>query len=398
MTSMILTERPRRTALRAAWLFDGTGAALLADPVVVIEGASIVSVDTGGAAPSDVDVVDLGDATLLPGLVDTHVHLAFDASPDPVGRLAARSDAEVLAAMRAAGRTALAGGVTTVRDLGDRGYLSLALRDEDAMPTLLAAGPPITTSAGHCYFLGGAAGAGAVGVRAAVQQHADHGVDVIKIMASGGSMTPGSHQHLPQFSAEELRAAADEAHRCGLPITAHAHATAAIKNAVSAGVDGLEHASFWSEDGVDDPGDMIELIAEKRIVVGATFGFVPIPGMMPPPAILKRMPSFISNTRRMQQAGVRIVAATDAGIAPVKPHDALRYTIPQLIDSGMTPAEALITITSVAAEVCGLAASKGRIAPSYDADILAIRGDPLTQPEAIHRIRAVYSRGRPAIS
>ena len=135
-------------------------------------------------------------------------------------------------------------------------------------------------------------------------------------------------------------------------------------------------------------------MAANRIVVGATVGLVPIPGAMPPPAILKRAPAIIANTRRMQQSGVRVVAGTDAGIAPVKPHDVLRYAIPQLIDLGMTPADALITVTSVAAEVCGLAATKGRIAESYDADILAVEGNPITNPETIHRIRAVYSRGQ----
>jgi imidazolonepropionase-like amidohydrolase len=96
----------------------------------------------------------------------------------------------------------------------------------------------------------------------------------------------------------------------------------------------------------------------------------------------------------MQQSGVQVVAGTDAGIAPVKPHDVLRYAIPQLIDLGMTPADALITVTSVAARVCGLAATKGRIAVGYDGDILAIAGNPFTELDAIHRIRAVYSRGR----
>ena len=393
---MILTEHPHRTALHAAWLFDGTAATMKADPVVMLDGPKITSVTFGSAAaaPGIDVVVDLGDVTLLPGLVDTHVHLGFDASSDPVGSLHARSDAEVLVAMREAGRTALAGGVTTVRDLGDRRYLSLGLRGDEAMPTLVAAGPPITTAAGHCHFLGGVAPAGVHGVRAAVREHVEHGVDVIKIMATGGQLTPGTHQHLAQFTADELTAAVEETHRHGLPITAHAHGTAGIRNAVAAGVDGLEHASFWSEDGVDDPGDLIAVIAAKRIVVGATVGLVPIPGAMPPPAILKRAPAIIANTRRMQQAGVRVVAGTDAGIAPVKPHDVLRYAIPQLIDLGMTPADALITVTSVAAEVCGLAATKGRIAEGYDADILAVQGNPFTDPETIHRIRAVYSRGR----
>ena len=363
----------------------------------MLEGPKIISVAFGSAAAAAAGlgvVVDLGDVTLLPGLVDTHVHLGFDASPDPVGSLQARSDAEVLAAMREAGRTALAGGVTTVRDLGDRGYLSLGLRGDESMPTLVAAGPPITTKFGHCHFLGGVAAAGVKGVRAAVRQHAENGVDVIKIMATGGQLTPGTHQHLAQFTADELTAAVDEAHRLGLPITAHAHATAGITNAVAAGVDGLEHASFWSEDGVDDPGDLIKLIAQNRIVVGATVGLVPVADAMPPPAILKRAPAIIANTRRMQQSGVRVVAGTDAGIAPIKPHDVLRYAIPHLIDLGMTPADALISITSVAAEVCGLATIKGRIAESYDADILAVEGNPITNPETIHRIRAVYSRGR----
>ncbi|HEY5842013.1 MAG TPA: amidohydrolase family protein, partial [Mycobacterium sp.] len=144
---MILMDRPQRTVLRATWLFDGTEATLKADPVVVLEGPKITAVAFGSAAAAAAGlgvVVDLGDVTLLPGLVDTHVHLGFDASTDPVGSLQARSAAEVLASMREAGRTALAGGVTTVRDLGDRGYLSLGLRGDESMPTLVAAGPPIT--------------------------------------------------------------------------------------------------------------------------------------------------------------------------------------------------------------------------------------------------------------
>jgi imidazolonepropionase-like amidohydrolase len=191
------------------------------------------------------------------------------------------------------------------------------------MPTVLSAGPPITTT-GHCHFLGGVARAGVRGVRAAVQEHAERGVDVIKIMATSGQLTSGSQQHLAQFSAEEMRAAVDEAHRCGLPITAHAHGTSGIENAVAAGVDGLEHASFWSRDGVDDPGELIERIAGQRIVVGATVGLVPVPGVMGPPEVLRRIPAITANNRRMQQAGVRVVAGTDAGIAPVKPHDVLR--------------------------------------------------------------------------
>src|SRR5689334_7129010 len=264
MTTPTVTERGRLTALRAAWLFDGTGSALIPDPLVVIDGGIIVAVDSAAAAPDGAEVIDLGGAALLPGLVDTHVHLAFDASADPVGALAGRSEDEARGAMIRAGQAALRGGVTTVRDLGDRDYLALGLRGRPGLPTIIAAGPPVITPAGHCHYLGGAAQPTEAGVRAAVREHVERGVDVIKIMASGGTLTPGTYQHLAQFTPELLRAAVDEAHRYGLPATAHAHAVAAIADGVAAGADGLEHVSFWTETSVDAPAELIQLIADRR--------------------------------------------------------------------------------------------------------------------------------------
>ena len=396
MTTPVPDERGRPMALRGAWLFDGTGPVLIPDPVVVIEGGVIRDVCSGGRIPETPDggtVIELPGATLLPGLVDTHVHLAFDASADPVGNLARRRDDEVVAAMTDAGQAALRGGVTTVRDLGDHCYLSLGLRGRADLPTIVASGPPITTPGGHCHYLGGASAPTSQGVRAEVREHADRGVDVIKIMASGGSLTAGSRQDLAQFPPEVLRAAVDEAHRLGLPVTAHAHAVAAIADAVAAGVDGMEHVSFWTEDGVDAPGDMIRLIAARQVAVGATLGMVPVPGIAPPPAVAVRMPAMIANLRRLYESGAVMVAGTDAGIAPVKPHDVVRHAPAMLCQLGFSPAEALRAITSVAAGVCGLGHRKGRIAPGFDGDVLAVDGDPVADPGALHRIRAVYARG-----
>jgi len=381
------------TAIRAARLFDGVSAALMPAPVVLVDGPTIVGVGT--AAPPGMTVVDLGDVTLLPGLVDGHVHLAFDASEDPVGALAARDEAAALAAMAVAARRAAAGGVTTVRDLGDRGYLSLGLRataaTDHTLPTIVAAGPPITTPGGHCHYLGGAAGSVAE-VRAAVREHAERGVDIVKIMASGGNLTPGTRPDVPQFALEVLRAAVDEAHACGLPVTAHAHGIAAVRDALAAGVDGLEHASGMTADGVAPfPADLAAALAAAPVTLGVTLGL--LPGGAPPPKIAALVPLLVANLRTLYEAGATMIAGTDAGIGPVKPPDVVRWAVRMLGGVGMTPAEALRTTTSVAAAAVGLGTIKGRIAPGYDADLLAVAGNPLTDPEAIHRIEAVYVRG-----
>jgi imidazolonepropionase-like amidohydrolase len=388
-------ERPRRTAITGATLFDGTSGALRPSPLIIVGDGRIVAVDDGGSAPADCEVHDLAGATLLPGLIDTHVHLAFDASTEPVAHLAGRDDAAALAAMTEAARTALLGGVTTVRDLGDRDYLSLQLRGRSDLPTILSAGPPITTIGGHCHYLGGAVADGVGNVRAAVRDHAERGVDIIKIMASGGNLTPGTHQELAQFTADEMWAIVDEAHRLGLPVTAHAHATAGVANAVAAGVDGLEHVSFWTAEGVDSPIELMQLIVDRRIVVGATAGLDPAKMAIsaPPPELAARIPGIMANMSLMIRMGAVMVVGTDAGIAPPKPHDVLRHAPPMMLAGGMTPIDSLRAITSGAAAACRLEATKGRLAPGYDADILAVDGDPLADPAALHRIRAVYARG-----
>ncbi|WP_433049134.1 amidohydrolase family protein [Dactylosporangium sp. CS-033363] len=377
--------------LRAARVFDGT--AVTADTEICIDAGKIVP----GPAPEGAEVLELPGATLLPGLVDTHVHLAFDASPDPVAALAARDAADAFAAMCAAGRRAVQGGVTTVRDLGDSGYLGLGVRDaartDPTLPHVVASGVPVTTPGGHCHFLGEGV-RGEAEMRAAVRERHARGVDVIKVMASGGRMTPGSRWELSQYTRRELGALVDEAHGLGLPVAAHAHGTAAIVDAVAAGVDSLEHASFMTADDVDPiPDGLLDEIVARGIVISLTLGFRPGASVGPPPEMVALLPKLVANARRMAEAGATIVVGTDAGIAPMKPHDVVRDAPAHLAQLGLDPARCLHAVTARAAAAIGLGDRKGRLRPGYDADVLAVDGDPLTDPAALHRIRAVYVRG-----
>jgi imidazolonepropionase-like amidohydrolase len=381
-------------------MFDGVSSTLTARPSVVVADGVIAAVHgPAGPLPAGAHVMDLPGLTLMPGLVDAHLHLCFDATSDPVGHLAQADDNTLRERMAGAARRALRAGVTTVRDLGDRGYLALELRDRGPaggagpLPAIVAAGPPITTPGGHCHFLGGAA-SGERALRAAVRERAERGVDVIKVMASGGNMTPGSLPYEPQFGAASLRVIVDEAHRHGLPVTAHAHSARSITDAVAAGVDAIEHATFMAADGVDAPEAVIRAIAARRIAVGWTVGRDPGHVGTVPPQIASRMAGLLATRRRLYEAGAVLVPGSDAGVTPAKPHDVLRHAPDDLAAAGLSPAEILWAMTSRAAQACGLGHRKGRIAPGFDADIFAVDGDPLADLAAIRRLRAVYADGR----
>ena len=218
-------------AMRAARAFDGQelrpeGA------VVFVEDGRIVGVEAAGAAlPDGVEIVDLPNATLLPGLVNAHVHLCGDSENDALERLPQFSADHLHAVIETALVQQLGSGVTTVRDLGDDRWSVVDRRDRAAAnhgPRIVASGPPITSVGGHCWMMGGeVAGEGAL--RAAVQERAERRVDVVKVMASGGNMTPGTDITACQFTLEELRCVVEESHGLGLPVTAHAHALVAVE-------------------------------------------------------------------------------------------------------------------------------------------------------------------------
>ncbi|MGK5729947.1 amidohydrolase family protein [Streptomyces sp. URMC 124] len=390
-------------AIRAAKLFDGIGPELVERPVVLAEGGRVVAVLPGGSVPAGAELLDLGDATLLPGFVDTHVHLAFDASDDVVGRLCRAGDEELLERMRESGRATLAAGVTTVRDLGDRGYLALRLREETAAdptagPTVLASGPPITTARGHCWFLGGQA-EGVDAIRAAVRERAERGVDVVKVMVTGGHLTPGSDPFHVQYGHAELLAAVREAHRHGLPVTAHAHSAAGIADAVAAGFDMVEHCFFVTEiadesdTGVDYDRRILDDMVRLGVVASLTLGSLP-GGPPPPPPVARRLPGLAAGMAAMREAGVSVVCGSDSGIFPFKAHGSHPYSIVAMAERGFGALEALRAATSAAARACGVACRKGCIAPGFDADVVAVAGDPLADITAVHAVTAVLREGR----
>ncbi|MEV4317173.1 amidohydrolase family protein [Actinocrispum sp. NPDC049592] len=350
------------------------------DGQTLFDQPTVVVVEDGRIASVSPTAEPVEDVTLLPGLIDSHTHLAFPPGGDIVSSMTSDDDSTVLDRMRTHFRQALRAGITTVRDLGDRGYLGLRLRAEE--PGVLVAGPPITSPGGHCWFLGGEA----IDVKAAVEEHIARGVDVIKVMATGGSITPGSAPQDSQFTADELHLIVRTAHAAGRLVAAHAHGGQGIADAVQAGVDVIEHCTFLTPDGTDPDWATIDAIAAAGTFVGVTVG-----GTKRTP----RLDAVRAMYGGMRRAGVRLVCASDAGVGG-KAHDALPSSVAEFVAfTECTPIEGLQAVTSLAAEACGISSRKGRIAAGYEADLLVVAGDPTRDLAAlITDVRAVFSGGR----
>jgi imidazolonepropionase-like amidohydrolase len=373
--------------------YSGDGA------VVLVDDGLVVAVLPGGAEVS-CDVVRYEGATLLPGLIDVHVHLCCDGGPGALDRIPEASDDELVAVIEESLAVQLAAGVTAVRDLGDRSWAVVDWRtagDRSACPTVLASGPPITVPRGHCWNMGGEV-SGLDELRRAVRERAERGADLVKIMASGGVNTPGTDPAAAQFTAAELKAVVAEARAVGLPVVAHAHSLQAIKNALAAGVDGIEHCSFITDDGIEVADPVVAELVSSRTAVCPTLGMKP--GAVPPPAVqemLRRTGSDIESRNRLfgrlHQAGVHLVSGSDGGISPGKPHGLLPESIIAMVSGGIPPLAALTSATSLAATTCGLGDTHGRILPTYTANFVIVPGNPTTDITTLRTPLAVYLRG-----
>ncbi len=367
-------------------------------------GGRIQAIGTDPSLCADARVFALDGATAIPGLIDAHVHLTLDPAIRQPSEQEATGDGERMGAMQARARRMLEAGITTARDLGGGRWLELDLRDRIARgevpgPRVLCAGQPITSPGGHCHFWGGEA-RGPLGIRAVMRRQLERGVDWIKVMATGGVMTRGTRTDDAQFDADELAALVDGAASAGRSVAAHCHGTTGIHRAAEAGVRTVEHCSFAGNDGFGRDFDprVVEALA-RRAARGSLWVSPTVnagwrrfrPLVDAPTPFGERMSRVL---RGLREAGVPIIASTDAGIPGVE-HHRLPEALSVMADfAGLDPVACLRSATSESAEALGLADETGRLEPGLSADVLVCKGDPLEDLTALRKPLLVMARGQ----
>jgi imidazolonepropionase-like amidohydrolase len=392
------------TTLTAAWLYDGTGDEPIRDAFLRIEDGKIKDVgrreDLGSAAAN---ARDFGDATLLPGLVNMHTHLTCSASLSVLHD--ALNDSFETKLMRAVenARASLLSGVTTIRDCGTLNAIVFAIRDASAQglitaPHVWAAGEVLTSTAGHCWFFGIECDT-VEDVRRAVRSQVKAGADYIKVMATGGNLTPNSNPNREQFSRDDMITLVEDSARLGKYVAAHCHGTPGIHNAVAANVRTIEHCSFVV------PGDVVydEIaangVAEKGIYVVPTISTgernrqrqIDAGSMSPKQQETRH--KRLENLRRLNDLGVKFVSGNDAGMALTR-FDDFQLDLELLVEHiGFTAAQAIRTATSQAAEAIG-SDEFGTLEAGKRADVLAVRGNALNDIGALRNLQMVMKSGQ----
>jgi imidazolonepropionase-like amidohydrolase len=396
--------------VRADTLLDGTGApAIRGGAAVLIADGTIQAVGPRDAvaAPTDAAIVELADASILPGIVDGHVHLMLGVPNDPFHTLAQhafQTDRSRMLLWGAANALAcLAAGLTTMFDCGGPGDATIVLRDaiRDGLvmgPRMLAAGAPITTTAGHCNWLGNRADNRAEvvkAVRTLVQQEADF----VKVMATGGSLTPASNRYTCQYSQEEMTALAAEAHRLRRRVVAHCNAADGIRRSTIAGIDTLAHCNWLgpTADYLDYDDAVAKRMGEQGMFVDLNIGAA-VGRLADHDGVLREWPheSSMPETRweigkHMQRYGVGVYLSSDAigrdyGILP-------RNLIGMPARFGDTPADLISRVSGVPARAMGRQEQFGTIRPGLSADLLLVRGDAEHDLSGLARPELVLLRG-----
>jgi imidazolonepropionase-like amidohydrolase len=406
-------QPPPMTAIRAARLFDGKSDTSVTDGVVLVQGGRITAAGSRIAIPAGAQVVDLGDATILPGFIDAHTHVTDESSDDWNGDMVAglrRTVAEsTLRAAEFARRTVM-GGFTTVRDVGAGDYIDVGLRNAIASgmtvgPRMLVAVHALGSRGGHCDNNGfpyerfgpepGIANGIASGpeqFRDAVRFQVKYGADVIKVCATGGVLSLGDDVGAPQLTQAEMDALVEESHRLGRKTAAHAHGAEGAKVAIRAGIDSIEHGSFLDDEAV-------RMMKEKgtylvpTLMAGEYAGGRKATRTYPPEIAAKALQALDGRSsafKRAVGAGVKIAFGTDSGVSP---HGRNAEEFALLVEHGLSAAAALRT-SATAAALLGIDRTTGTIEAGKDADIVGVPGDVLQNIAATERVRFVMKGGK----
>ncbi|HEY3134660.1 MAG TPA: amidohydrolase family protein [Blastocatellia bacterium] len=400
---------PREIVLiKAGRLIDVHAGRVLTDQAILIEGDRIKQVGAFQSikAPAGARVVDLSNATVLPGLIDCHTHLTFEPSHSGYESLGISTPRQALYGAKNAKLT-LEAGFTTVRNVGAGGYSDIALRDainagDVPGPRIDASGPAIGVTGGHCdesllapefSHKGDGVADGVPALMQKTREITKYGADCIKVCASGGVLSKGDSPEATQFSDEEIRAVVIEAHRLGRKVAAHAHGAAGIKQAVLAGVDSIEHGSY-----IDD--EAIRLMKEKGAYLVPTlyladwfienYERMRVPDFMVAKAKVV-MPAARQNIGRAFKAGVKVAFGTDAAVYP---HGLNAREFAVMVKLGLTPMQSIQAATINAADLLGWSDRVGSIEPGHFADIIAVNGDPTTDVSVLEHVVFVMKGGQ----
>lgn len=390
-------------AIHNTRLIDGNGQAIERATVIVRE-AKIHAAGPSRAVsiPRGAFRIDGHGLTLLPGLIDCHVHLCLGAEPDVVQAIEQETPTETLLKSSQMARQTLEAGVTTVRDVGSRDHSIFALKRSidkglTAGPRIVGAGLAICMIGGHARFIGQEV-EGVEQVRKVVQAQIAAGAQVIKVIASGGVLTPGTSPDQAQMTLEELRAAVDEAKRAGLKVAAHAHGASGMKNAVRAGVHSIEHATLMDEESAalmnEQAVYMVPTLSALATTAACRRGCgIPDSALDKAKAMTKRHQASFKQAHRR---GLLIAMGTDAG-TPFNYHGDNAQELERMVAFGMSPMEAILASTSSAARLIGVQDVVGTIERGKEADLILVDGNPLRKIELLRdrsRIVGVMKSGK----